>query len=785
MKIFHILKLIRYACLYACVLSIVALTNSNAKILSFPEKFQEKDQWSWAASCESILSYYGVGISQCEIAEFTRNTADWHSFGSYNCCSNSDAGCNYWNYAFAANGSIQSILFHFANISSNGVNSNISTDDINQQINNNKPIIINWTLKQGGNQFIVVYGIDANSIYYMNPLSGEGCKIADYDWIVNDGNHTWTSTLILQDSPVANISISGMNKSNFCLGDYLKAFVNFSGNFDTSNVVSIQISDTTGFFNDNSIILGTKKTNKADTIGVVIPFDIKEGNYRIRAISSNPADTSNICATAAIIRKFETIAISGDTQACHYSKETYKVVAKNNYSYKWTVDNGTIYGPDNASMVNVIWDKTVGQGKVYVTATSNASQCYQDDSLETNVIELPTAEITGNLNSCQYYTENYTSSLPAKTYKWRANGGTIVGSDSSKDVKVYWEIIGYGSLSLTVTNENSCADTLTKSVYLSSSPENLVIRGSQEICLNKWETYSTDLIPNFEYQWKVTGGTTISNLHSYSISVHWDTLGTGRIELKVTNTSSGCIGNLAKIIGIHEYPVATHSAFAPVCVNDTPFKLSGGNPSGGAYSGDGVDKNIFDPSEAGVGTHNIYYIYYNEYGCSDTVETSLQVMPNPSQPVISINGTQLLSSADRGNQWYKSGKLINGATEKAYTPTVSGHYTVEVTNENTCKSPMSDSTYFAVKPSGISEEFNEIASVYPNPANENLNIHLSNSCGINTNVELIDIMGNVKQSINSSGNDFSFDTRNQAEGMYLIKITRGVFSKIINIRIIH
>jgi len=46
-----------------------------------------------------------------------------------------------------------------------------------------------------------------------------------------------------------------------------------------------------------------------------------------------------------------------------------------------------------------------------------------------------------------------------------------------------------------------------------------------------------------------------------------------------------------------------------VVIDVKPFTLSGGLPSGGAYSGNGVDNNVFFPEKAGVGSHQITYTF--------------------------------------------------------------------------------------------------------------------------------------------------------------------------------
>ncbi len=92
------------------------------------------------------------------------------------------------------------------------------------------------------------------------------------------------------------------------------------------------------------------------------------------------------------------------------------------------------------------------------------------------------------------------------------------------------------------------------------------------------------------------------------------------------------------------------------CINETEIELTGGIPIGGNYSGLGVAGNIFEPSEAGVGTHLIIYSfeYTNGCICSDSakvivedkgcatginqieINNSVKVFPNPSNGDYSV-----------------------------------------------------------------------------------------------------------------------------------------------------
>jgi hypothetical protein len=68
------------------------------------------------------------------------------------------------------------------------------------------------------------------------------------------------------------------------------------------------------------------------------------------------------------------------------------------------------------------------------------------------------------------------------------------------------------------------------------------------------------------------------------------------------------------------------SAMDSVCLDETPFLLTIGSPSGGTYSGTGVSNDNFDASSAGVGIHTITYTYMDGNGCTNSATLDIEVV---------------------------------------------------------------------------------------------------------------------------------------------------------------
>lgn len=180
---------------------ILNYTTLFAQNLNIPVNIQEKDQWCWSACSKSILTHYGINKTQCEIAEYARSTSNCTSYGTSNCCSNPNLGCNQPNYLYGCNGSIYSILNNYANIQTINSNSSLTLAQITTQIGLNRPFVVRWGWYSGGGHFVVGYGVNGNIVNYMNPWFNEGAHISTYTWLVDDGIHTWTHTSIMNKSP--------------------------------------------------------------------------------------------------------------------------------------------------------------------------------------------------------------------------------------------------------------------------------------------------------------------------------------------------------------------------------------------------------------------------------------------------------------------------------------------------------------------------------------------------------------------------------------------------------
>lgn len=129
------------------------------------------------------------------------------------------------------------------------------------------------------------------------------------------------------------------------------------------------------------------------------------------------------------------------------------------------------------------------------------------------------------------------------------------------------------------------------------------------------------------YLWSNTTGQTWFEGTGVSGSMFYPQLaGVGAHQVEAFILANGQTYSTRKTINVFEMPEVSLWLPSEVFLNESPFVLSGGRPSGGYYWGDGVvNGNTFNPTIAGEGWHTIYYSYTTANGCQDVAESKIYV----------------------------------------------------------------------------------------------------------------------------------------------------------------
>jgi len=207
-------------------------------------------------------------------------------------------------------------------------------------------------------------------------------------------------------------------------------------------------------------------------------------------------------------------------------------------------------------------------------------------------------------------------------YKGSSNSCTVEGLDPG--VVYHFAIFEFNGTS--GTTEYNTTNYLTGNTIANAFTVS-VTATTNSICLGDSTTMTAN--GGITYQWSPSSGLSSTNgamvNASPASSTYYSVLATD---------VNGCEVSETVYIAVNPLPGAHLSSLADLCESASPISLTGGSPTGGVYSGNGVVSGTFDPSLAGVGTHTITYTYTDINGCSDDSSEPITVL---AAPIVSLN----------------------------------------------------------------------------------------------------------------------------------------------------
>jgi len=162
----------------------------------------------------------------------------------------------------------------------------------------------------------------------------------------------------------------------------------------------------------------------------------------------------------------------------------------------------------------------------------------------------------------------------------------------------------------------------------------------------------------------------------------------------------------------------------------------------------------------------------NNPAISNIIDINVNEIPQP--PIILKSGDTLISNYPVGNQWYRDGLLMEGATDDTLKVITGGSYYCIVTL-NECQSEPSNSITAAPlaieRPSELSYEF------YPVPNNGQLNIRMNWPSEEQVSLQIFDALGlQIFESKMNSSNGIvhkTLDLRPIEDGIYIARLVAG------------
>lgn len=337
---------------------------------------------------------------------------------------------------------------------------------------------------------------------------------------------------------------------------------------------------------------------------------------------------------------------------------------------------------------------TVSNGGTYSVTITDANGCSGILSTTVNVNPIPVANFTPNdicINQpLQFNDISSVASGSIVSWNWDFGDGNV--SQLQDPVHTYSSWGSY-TVTLTVTSNNGCTDTVTRSFNVYPLPQaNFSYNFS---CVGEAIQFTDMSFTNMGnitgWNWDFGDGTTstLQNpIHAFS------TPGLQVVTLTVT-TAGGCTDTRPRNIQIYPLPtLAFTTSQNSVCSGGMVTITNNSTSSNGAINswswdfGNGQTSSQANPSVTfnTPGTYNITLIGVTSHGCADTLSQPFTVNPLPSvnagsyQAVCSGLSANLTATGGTSYVW------STGATSPSITvtPTATTMYYVTVTDINGC-----------------------------------------------------------------------------------------------------
>ncbi|NCU04141.1 MAG: PKD domain-containing protein [Chitinophagaceae bacterium] len=453
-------------------------------------------------------------------------------------------------------------------------------------------------------------------------------------------------------------------------------------------------------------------------------------------VYSNQNCVSDTVTKTVVVNPWPTAGFTINSLLCEKNAVTFSNTSTANVGTitrtDWYLSSGTIISSNQLAMHTYpAWgDYTIR------VVTENSKGCVSDTLTQTvHINPLPNigfvlpevclSDAQAIFNDTSSIADNSEAQM---SYLWKFNTGTpaivpgpLPVTSTGKNPSVKFNKADHYLLSLQVTSKDGCRDSVTAipfTVNGSIPKADFAVRSANALCSNQdveledRSTVDFGNVTKVEIYW--------DNMNAPSVVEVDDTPAAGKIykhrypefQSPLTKTFqvryrsySGilCVNEVIKTITVNASPLTQFSALFGVCVNDVPFQLGQGSEMGGltgsgVYTGPGVNSNgLFNPLNAGTGTHTIRYTFTAGNGCISTSDQTIEVWPKPTvnagaDLTVLEDGVRKITdvaAAGTGLQFlWSPSTYLNDATLQLPTilqPKDDITYLLTVTNEFGCK----------------------------------------------------------------------------------------------------
>ncbi|MCB9046435.1 MAG: T9SS type A sorting domain-containing protein [Chitinophagales bacterium] len=584
---------------------------------------------------------------------------------------------------------------------------------------------------------------------------------------------------------------------------------NTSFRFQNNNTFTAQLSNSSGSF-ANPINIGSRTDTTGDTIWCTIPVNTTPGNgYRMRIVSSNPADTS-LDNQVDIRVKAAPQGVSNSSNSPVCTTDTLRLNGSSTstgVSWAWTGPNSFTSSAEDTVIANTAMNHA---GNYILTATLNSTGCSLRDTTTVTVHQTP-AKPTAGSNSpvCENKTLTLSTSTTTNgvSYAWTGPGyssatqnPTVTNNAASTHAGDY--------ISTVTINGCSNRDTVTLSV-LPKPAKPTAAAPNSPLCAHQDLQLTATTINGANYTWYGPAG---YYEYTQNPTRNYMQLNYAGAYYVFANLN-GCISDTDSVVvvvntdpNVNIYPTPGTTICDGQKAIFTAIPTNGGSV-GYDWRVNGVSKGVTTTSYATTSLKNgdeVTCLMVSIGTCATTftdtsnaIKMVVQDLKTPGVTITADAGPSLFPNEpinftavtqDAGTnpkyQWKRNGQSVGGATGKTWGAnanflTNSDNICVLITSDYACPSPdtaLSNCIKLEIR-LGVEDivRDNNIR-IYPNPTSGTITV---TSSAIIEQITLTDLLGKQVLSQTGGSKTVHADMSGLATGVYIIKVNGSVAGRVV------
>ena len=278
--------------------------------------------------------------------------------------------------------------------------------------------------------------------------------------------------------------------------------------------------------------------------------------------------------------------------------------------------------PVSGSAITYTWDNGVTDGTPFTQAVGtitytvtgvDGNGCQNTDQADVTIHPLPIVSFN---NAFPVLCDND----PVHTMnEGNPAGGVYSGTGvAGNNFDPSVALSGNHTITYTYTDINGCMDNATQIFTVNPSP---AVVASADVTICEGDTTVLSATGATFYNWDNGLGAGTPKDAFPTTTTTYTVLGVG---------GNGCQNSDMVTVTVNPLPNVVLANIPPLCADGPPYTFVEGTPAGGTYSGPGVSGGQITQGIAGVGIHEIVYMYTDGFGCTDSDTNTIEIYDSPT-----------------------------------------------------------------------------------------------------------------------------------------------------------